>query len=226
MPDPTDPFGLNARDPERDPANGPPVPNMGGIPQIPMDPAANMNPFGVTPVAADQGGRPSEGASATPGAAATPEPTPAPAAAEPPKEEPKPPSGVTINVGSASGGEKPTVPGQPGAPSAPQPTVPGLPAPVKMDRLPTAPEMDFAPPGSTFETPLGTITKDAATGRPTMQFNEAGILKYKEAKTRAITQFGGYPLAGMAGVPMPPVEPGQPAYNPFLGTGGWIGTVD
>jgi hypothetical protein len=208
---------------------------MGGIPQQPLEPAANLNPFGVQPVAGDTGGRPAEatpavGANAIPATPEAPPTAPPPPGEDPTKkhEQQGTPQGVTINIG---GEQKPGAPGAPtlgqapgvpGGAAAPptNPAAPGLPAPVKMDRLPTSPEMEFAPPGSTFETPIGTITKDA-TGKRSIQLNEAGIVKYKEAKARATTAFGGYPLAGSPGAPLPPVEPGQPAFNPFTNT--WIG---
>lgn len=220
MADPLDPFGLGKRDDDRDPRTGPSVPNMGGIPQQPMSPTANLSPFAVPPVAGDQGGRPPEPAPPTAPTSTTAAPT------EPQQETTTPTSGVTINVGGSGQQGQAAAPtgAMTGAPTAPptNPAAPGLPAPVKLDRLPTVPELQFAPPGSTFETPLGTMSsKPDGTGYD-FQPNEAGVLKYKELKTREITNFGAYPYAGKAGAPLPPVEPGQPWYNPISGTWGGI----
>lgn len=244
MAKPYDPFNIGARDPNRDPANGPAVPNMGGIPSTPLSPAANLNPFAIPPVATpDAGGRPTEGAAGTSPLSPTGAPT-APAPNAPPPTEgpgavgpnPSPEgqrdrnanqSGVTINIGeqgkkpeqSAGGTSSPTTSGGM-APTTPQGPVAGLPAPIPLNRMPTAPEMNFAPPGSVFETPNGSMTR-GADGNWQFQPNEAGIAKYKEAKVKAIQKFGSHPFSSDPGAPLPPVEPGQPAYNPF--TNSWTG---
>lgn len=241
MANPLDPFGLGTRDPQRDPATGPPVPNMGGIPTTPLSPAANLNPFAIPPVVTpDTGGRPTEGA-VGPSPVTNPPLTPTATAASvaPPTETTPAPDqtphqeavhdrnahqGVTINIGAdqkkptsdASGSVAPTASGG-AAPAAAQGPVAGLPPPIKLDRLPTAPEMNFAPPGSVFETHIGSMTR-GLDGNWQIQPNELGVAKYKEAKVRAIQDFGSHPFTGDPNAPLPPVEPGQPWFNPFTST--------
>lgn len=239
-----DPFGLQKRKEETTPRTGPAVPNMGGFPTTPLSPSANLNPFAIPPVASpDQGGRPTTGGvgpsapptSPMPTAAASPASPPTSGQPQPPTtEQPAAPSGVTINVGEKAQEKPKEQEGQPspsasGGPSVPpQGPVPGLPPSIPLARMPTAPEMNFAPQGTVFETPNGSMTR-GADGNWQFQPNEMGVLKYKQKKVQDIQKFnaaGAHPLVSDPNAPLPPIEPGQPWFNPFGGQHGTFGGVD
>lgn len=116
-------------------------------------------------------------------------------------------------------------PGQPPKPGAAQPTQGAGAQPVAvaqpltpsfhMDRVPTAAEMSQLPPGTTINTPYGTVGAD---GRLTP--NPETEMRYKEAIVQRRKKFGPHPFASDPNAPQVHVELGKPSFNPF--TGVWM----
>ena len=129
---------------------------------------------------------------------------------------------------------QPTQPAQPGVQpgTAPSPNVTRPPTSVPPRTLPPSPgqaqtpltsqrftraSIAALPNGSSVQTPLGLLSKDA-NGNVTVTLNAQGQAAYQRRMQRAHSRFGPVPSGvTVLGVEMP-VVPGQSNYNPFTGT--------
>ncbi len=175
-------------------------------------------------------------ATVTPPAAATSGPNGRPPSVQPPfsgrasaslplsqAAGPAAPSMPSASGGSSTGPQKPQMPSAPVAPTAgvtpvqPQPQQAQIgqanPGPqLHLDRVPSRSELMGLPPGTTVQTPYGTMGGD---GKLTL--SPEGQEKYKEAIVQRRKSFGAHPFAGMPGAPEYPIELGKPAFNLFSG---------
>lgn len=108
-------------------------------------------------------------------------------------------------------------PGQQGQSPAVAPYQPQV---INLGRIPGRSEMNSFAGGTQVQTPYGTVSQDPATGQSTLSFTPEGKLAYATEVVRMRNQFVGHPFAGDPAAPQPPVTPGRPAYNAFLGT--WV----
>lgn len=112
-------------------------------------------------------------------------------------------------------GMRPQTPGdlQPGSGSSAAPT-------IQLSRLPSSEELAAYPPHAIVDTPYGVLEPSPDGGPRTLKMNEQGRAHYRQVKARRLRAFGERLFSNDPNAPLPPVEVGQPAYNPF--TGKWV----
>jgi len=85
---------------------------------------------------------------------------------------------------------------------------------LSLSRMPRPGEV---PPGTTVQTPFGTV-EDDGTGTSSMALSPEGTQKYKEAKAALRKKLGAMPAGlDLPGMPEFPIELGQWNFNPFTG---------
>lgn len=185
----------------------------GSLPVAPMPSGAPANPVvqgGQVPIAPMPPGAPNPASGAT-----------APSADQPFTA----PGSVPAGTASASA---PTVSGtpQPVAQSSLMSGVPGaapmltpVPVPVTFGTVPKDEAVAHLPEGTEIQTPLGVGKKMNGRLADGFQLNDAGKAAYTHAKVQMLAKFGDHPFKGDPNSPLPPVEPGQLAYNPFAPAG-------
>ena len=104
---------------------------------------------------------------------------------------------------------------------------PGTAKPMfRMDRnITDVKELEEAPEG-VFQTPQGTVEKMAGGKLKVKELSPEAKVKIEGIKQQQIAQFGDYPGRDDPDGPPPPVEPGQPWFNPFTGQWGNGGGPD
>jgi hypothetical protein len=86
---------------------------------------------------------------------------------------------------------------------------------VNMTRMPRPGE---TPPGTTVQTPYGTVEQDAKDGTQRLALSPEGKQRYKEAKAKLRKKLGAMPgNLSAPGMPEFPIELGKSNYNPFTG---------
>lgn len=197
----------------------PPIGNTGGT-KSPMESLAADLPVAPMPPG-------------TPGSPAMPQQAPTPGTATP---QTAPASGQQGQSGQSEmalaptpGGPNPAapvtpqaVPGQiPG--SAPVPMLtPMVPPPAQFATVPSDEDMSTVQDGAEIQTPLGVGRKVDGRMGDGFKLSDAGKVAYAHAKAQKLTAFGSHPFSHDPNAPMPPVEPGQTAYNPFAKGDPWI----
>jgi len=83
-----------------------------------------------------------------------------------------------------------------------------------MNRVPHTAEIQLMPPGTTVETPIGTLIKDA-TGKAKVTLNAEGQRRWSALHARQFKNFGYHPSRSDPNFPQPELIPGQPSYNAF-----------
>jgi hypothetical protein len=117
-------------------------------------------------------------------------------------------------------GERPGVTIQPGGQPVQQ--LPGLDQKKEytVDRPMSIGELEHAPEGI-IHTPNASYEKGADGSLRVKDFTEAGRAKIREIEKREHERFGDYPGKGDPNSPKPPIQAGQPWFNPF--TNEWGG---
>jgi hypothetical protein len=98
-----------------------------------------------------------------------------------------------------------------------------VPPPAQFATVPSNDDMLSVADGAEIQTPLGVGRKVDGRLADGFKLSDAGKQAYTHAKTQKIAKFGAYPMSSDPNAPLPPVEPGQMAYNPFAQGDPWIG---
>jgi hypothetical protein len=195
-PDPFDALKQNA------PRTGPPANNSGGFPPLPPPPA--VKPPNQPATSAGRPG-PTQGA----------QPAPINPGLPPAPQAPAAPAGITIVQAPQA---QPSTVGPPAAPQ-PAPSASGHRIVGQLDYVPAMHELEALGAGNAISTPHGEVYRDPATGALAWQRNQVGEAAYQAERASKAKAFGSYPWMHDPAAPAPPIEPGQPSYNPFAPRG-------
>lgn len=169
----------------------------------------------------------------TPGAPAMPQVAPTPGATAP-MTKPVAQSGQggdnAVSLAPTPGMPNPAAPAtaqapgvQPAAAGVVQPMLtPMIPPPAQFATVPKDEDMATVPDGAEIQTPLGVGRKVDGRLADGFKLSDAGKVAYTHAKAQKLAKFGAHPLSHDPNAPLPPVEPGQTAYNPFAKGDPWV----
>lgn len=176
---------------------GPPVPNMGGIPDL----QGTLPPRPVAPPSFSEG---------TPGYP--------PGLVRPPSQGLPPPPPLSPDV-------LPPPPPEPVTSLTQEPITPPTQAPG-VNITVGAPQAQQAQPSPITVLPgvekstLGEVSTDL-DGQVSMRLNDLGKREWVRKREKLLADFGDFPGKDDPNAPQPKIEPGKPALNPF--TGVWVG---
>lgn len=166
----------------------------------------------------------------TPGAPAMPQVAPTPATPAP-MTQPVAQSGRggdnAVSLAPTPGMPNPAAPVtaqgvQPAAVPVQPMLTPMIPPPAQFATVPKDEDMATVPDGAEIQTPLGVGRKIDGRLADGFKLSDAGKVAYTHAKAQKMAKFGAHPLSHDPNAPLPPVEPGQTAYNPFAKGDPWV----